>query len=142
MDYCEILIFNLNDKEYAVELEYVERIIASIDIEGVPQSQLFIEGVIDYEDETLTIINLLALFGYEHYSKKEEESRIIVLTDGEEKLGIKVDSVREVTQLSVSEIEKLPKIAAGNDETKVKGLIKAGGVIRILLDAKKILDFQ
>ena len=142
MEYCKILIFSLNGKDYAVELEYVERIMGHTDIERVPQSQTFVEGVIDYEDGTLTIINLLELFRYSYSINESTDNRIIVLTDGIAKLGVRVDSVREVTQLSKTAIENLPKIVASNEETKVKGLIKSDGIIRILLDAKKILEFQ
>ncbi|WP_297517691.1 chemotaxis protein CheW [uncultured Clostridium sp.] len=142
MDYCKILIFSLNGKDYAVELDYVERILGHLNIENVPQSQKFIEGIIDYGDETLTIINLLELFGYSSVDENNEDSRIIVIIDGNQRLGVKVDSVKEVTQLSLAEVEELPRIADSNKNTKVKGLIKSNGVIKILLDAKKILNFE
>lgn len=142
MDYCEILVFSLNEKDYAVELEYVERIMGDVKIESIPESETFIEGVIDYEYGTLTILNLLDVFRSNYVLHSKDESRIIVLADGRNKLGVKVDAVRGVLQIKESEIEKLPKIISKNEESKVKGLIKSKGVIKVLLSAQKILDFQ
>lgn len=142
MDYCEILVFSLNEKDYAVELEYVERIMGDVKIESIPESETFIEGVIDYEYGTLTILNLLDVFRSNYALHSKDESRIIVLADGRNKLGVKVDAVRGVLQIKESEIEKLPKIISKNEESKVKGLIKSKGVIKVLLSAQKILDFQ
>lgn len=142
MDYCEILVFSLNEKDYAVELEYVERIMGDVKIESIPESETFIEGVIDYEYGTLTILNLLDVFRSNYVLHSKDESRIIVLADGRNKLGVKVDAVCGVLQIKESEIEKLPKIISKNEESKVKGLIKSKGVIKVLLSAQKILDFQ
>ncbi|MGL4452609.1 MAG: chemotaxis protein CheW [Sarcina sp.] len=142
MDYCEILVFSLNEKDYAVELNYVERIIGQIKVEGIPETEDFVEGVIDYENGTLTILNLIKLFREGYKSVVSKDSRIIVLTDKVDRLGIKVDAVKGVLQIEVTDVEKLPRIIANGEETKVKGLIKTNGVIKILLDAQKILDFQ
>ncbi|MGL5576623.1 MAG: chemotaxis protein CheW [Sarcina sp.] len=142
MDYCEILVFSLNEKDYAVELNYVERIMGQIKVESIPEVEGFVEGVINYENETLTILNLLKLFGIECKSMINNDSRIIVLKDDVERLGIKVDAVKGVLQIKEAEIEKLPRIMANNQETKVKGLIKTNSTIKILLDVQKILEFQ
>lgn len=142
MDYCEILIFSLNEKDYAVELEYVERIMGQANIESVPETEEFVEGVIDYENGTLTILNLLALFGVTYNRDFDKDSRIVIIKDTADRLGIKVDAVKGVLQIKKSKIEKLPRIIASNDESKVKGLIKSNGVVKVLLNAQKILNFK
>ncbi|MGL4654620.1 MAG: chemotaxis protein CheW [Sarcina sp.] len=141
MDYCEILIFSLNGKDYAVELGFVERIMGQMLIESVPETEEFIEGIIDYEGGTLTILNLLAVFGQSYSKAFDDESRIVVLTDSVEKIGIKVDAVKGVRQFKKTDIENLPRIIASNEETKVKGLIKSDGVIKVLLNAQRFLNF-
>lgn len=140
MSNSKILIFNLQGREYGIEIEYVERIIGENLITSVADSAEFIDGIIDYTHGTLTVVNLAKLFLGKH--DKVMDSKIVVVVSDGVRVGIRVDSVREVLEVKKELIEPLPKIAITSDENKIKGLIKSEGTIKILLDAQKFLKYK
>ena len=141
MSYRKILIFNVQGKEYGVEISSVERIIGAEAISKIPDTEIFIEGVVDYRDSVLTVVSLSKLFN--EYDKDDlEDYKIIVIFDGEDRIGLKVDSVDIVKSIDESNINSIPKIAIDNNNKKFKGVIKEDGIIKILIDGVEFLNYK
>ena len=141
MRYRKILIFNVQGKEYGVEISSVERIIGAEAISKIPDTEIFIEGIVDYRDSVLTVVSLSKLFN--EYDKDDlEDYKIIVIFGGEDKIGLKVDSVDIVKSIDESNINSIPKIAIDNNNKKFKGVIKEDGIIKILIDGVEFLNYK
>ena len=141
MRYRKILIFNVQGKEYGVEISSVERIIGAEAISKIPDTEIFIEGIVDYRDSVLTVVSLSKLFN--EYDKDDlEDYKIIVIFDGEDRIGLKVDSVDIVKSIDESNINSIPKIAIDNNNKKFKGVIKEDGIIKILIDGVEFLNYK
>ena len=141
MSYRKILIFNVQGKEYGVEISSVERIIGAEAISKIPDTEIFIEGIVDYRDSVLTVVSLSKLFN--EYDKDDlEDYKIIVIFDGEDRIGLKVDSVDIVKSIDESNINSIPKIAIDNNNKKFKGVIKEDGIIKILIDGVEFLNYK
>ena len=57
-----VLIFELNDEYYAANIDDVERILRFKNATPMPDAPDFVEGVINYEDIVLPIIDLKKKF--------------------------------------------------------------------------------
>lgn len=138
MEYFKVLIFTLNKQEYAIEIESIERIINYENITPVAESQNYVEGIVEYEDLMLTIINLVKLFNMHEDESSEIDEKIVVIANDNLKIGIKVDFVAEVANFESRMFEKIPEIAVRSLKTPIKGVIKNTKNIKILLDVNKI----
>lgn len=138
MEYFKVLIFTLNKQEYAIEIESIERIINYENITPVAESQNYVEGIVEYEDSMLTIINLVKLFNMHEDESSEIDEKIVVIANDNLKIGIKVDFVAEVANFESRMFEKIPEIAVRSLKTPIKGVIKNTKNIKILLDVNKI----
>lgn len=138
MEYFKVLIFTLNKQEYAIEIESIERIINYENITPVAESQNYVEGIVEYEDSMLTIINLVKLFNMHEDESSEIDEKIVVIANDNLKIGIKVDFVVEVANFESRMFEKIPEIAVRSLKTPIKGVIKNTKNIKILLDVNKI----
>ncbi|MGL5633605.1 MAG: chemotaxis protein CheW [Sarcina sp.] len=136
MDYCKVLIFELHDRKYGIEIENVERIVSCLEVTKVPNSDLEIEGVAEYENTTLTVINIAKVCDISDSLKNTQEDKIVVITNEEKKLGIRVSLVKEVKQIGLDEIYELPLIVQSENTDIIKGLIKQNNEVIILLDNK------
>ncbi|MGL5822633.1 MAG: chemotaxis protein CheW [Sarcina sp.] len=136
MDYCKVLIFELHDRKYGIEIENVERIVNCLEVTKVPNSDLEIEGVAEYENTTLTVINIAKVCDISDSLKNTQEDKIVVITNEEKKLGIRVSLVKEVKQIGLDEIYELPLIVQSENTDIIKGLIKQNNEVIILLDNK------
>lgn len=136
-----VLIFELNDEYYAANIDDVERILRFKNATPMPDAPDFVEGVINYEDIVLPIIDLKKKFNLKSTTSTEEQ-KVISMKIGENKLGIIVDSVCEVSNVDMKKYEEAPDIALDSTRNYVKGLIKLEDKIIILINADNILSKQ
>lgn len=134
----KVLIFSINGEHYATDIMEVERILGYEEPTTLPDSPLFVEGVINYEGNILPVISLTKKFNLPSNSKKDE-LKIIVAKQSSSKVGIIVDIVSEVRDVSMNNIEAAPQIVAGISKRYIKGLIKIDGKIIIFLNLGTIL---
>lgn len=134
----KVLIFSINGEYYATDIMEVERILGYEEPTKLPDSPIFVEGVINYEGNILPIISLGKKFGLSS-NEKGKDSKIIVAKQDNSKLGIIVDVVSEVKDVSLKNIENPPEIAYGISKRYIKGLIKLDKKIIIFLNLGTIL---
>lgn len=134
----KVLIFSINGEHYATDIMEVERILGYEEPTKLPDSPMFVEGVINYEGSILPVISLTQRFGLVN-SDKKDESKIIVAKQSGSKIGIIVDVVSEVRDVNEKNIEAPPEIVSCISKRYIKGLIKIDGKIIIFLNLGTIL---
>ena len=134
----KVLVFSVNGEQYATNIMEVERILEYEKATKVPNSPQFVEGVINYEDSILPVITLTKRFNLPS-SKIGKDSKIIVTKQNNSKIGIIVDFVSEVKDVTSVNIEDSPQIITGISKRYIKGLIKIDGKIIIYLNISSIL---
>jgi purine-binding chemotaxis protein CheW len=134
----KLLLFNLNNESFAIDIMQVERILGYVDPTVIPDAPAFVKGVINYEGMILPIINLGIKF-HLIASEIEENTKIIVTKYGGTRTGIIVDLVSEVLNANLGDIETPPDIMAGISKRYIKGLIKRNDKIIIFLDMSNVL---
>lgn len=135
----KVLIFKLNSEYYATEIIDVERILEYSEPTKLPDTPNFVEGVINYEGNILPVVNIARRFNVAE-KEKNGESKIIVIKDGANKVGMIVDLVSEVRDVPRIDVDNPPEIAVNSSKRYIKGLIKLENKIIIFLDLAKILS--
>lgn len=140
----KILIFNLNGEHYATDICDVERILGYIEPTEMPDAPNFVEGVINYENSILPILNLSKKFNFQLVNEQveKEAKKIIVVKRDKKKFGVIVDTVYEVSNVSSNLFEEAPTITSASSSSKsyIEGLIKLEDKIVILLNLVKIIS--
>lgn len=139
MNETKILIFSLNGESYATDIMDVERILGYEVPTVLPEVPYFMDGVINYEESILPVINLAKKFSFPE-SVVTSESKIVVIKERESKLGVVVDNVYEVRDINFDLIEKPKAMATNISNRYIKGLIRVQSKIIILLDLAQLLN--
>ncbi|AGX44944.1 chemotaxis protein CheW [Clostridium saccharobutylicum] len=137
----KMLIFGLNGEHYATDIKEVERILGYQEPTILPESPVFVKGVINYEQSILPIISLSRKFKLGE-DKEDENRKIIVIKREEKKFGIIVENVYEVRDVNSDSIEVTPSITSTIEREYINGLIKLEDNIVISLDLEKILSSE
>lgn len=137
----KVLIFGLGSEKYATNIKEVERILGYIEPTVLPETPQFVKGVIDYEDSILPIISLSKKFKLGE-EKLTENTKIIVVKRKENKFGVIVDNVYEVSDIDENKVEKTPDITNSSERKYISGLINFNNQIVILLDLDKVLSSE
>ncbi len=136
------LTFALAQEEYGLEILKVREIIGYIDVTAIPQTPLYVKGVINLRGQVIPVIDLRSKFGMETAEVTEQTCIIVVeITQGGRKFntGIIVDRVSEVLDIAGENIEDAPQFGAAVDTDFILGMAKVGESVKILLHIDKVV---
>lgn len=134
----QLVTFRMGEDHFAVDILEVERVLRFSPPVAVPNLPTWMDGVIDHGGRVVPVIDLRSRFGMPRLAPRPEH-RILVLTIGEEWLGVTVDSVHEVLTVSPDEIAPPPPIFRGLNAEYLKGLVRSAGLLLIFLDVARVL---
>jgi purine-binding chemotaxis protein CheW len=134
----KFLTFFLDEEEYGIEILKVHEIIGMMSITVVPRTPPFIRGVINLRGKVIPIIDLRLKFGMEAIEQTEETCIIVVQAQSVE-LGIVVDRVSEVLDISSDDIDEPPSFGADVPTDYLLGIAKTEGRVKLLLNIDRVL---
>ena len=137
----QLVVFELANELFGVDIGAVESIIKMQAITRVPQSPEFVEGVINLRGKVLPVIDLRLRFGLPAVEVTKSNRIMVVSMDGSE-VGMIVDGVSEVLSISDSDVEPTPAMTSTVNSTFIVGIAKIDTRLVILLDLKKILSLE
>ena len=137
------LTFALADEEYGISVLKVKEIIGMMSITTVPQTPGFVKGVINLRGKVIPVVDLRLKFGIEAAEYTERTCIIVVEIDGASGailMGIVVDAVSEVLNITGENIEDTPTFGTKLDTEYISGMAKCEGGVKILLDIDRVLS--
>ncbi|MDP2036914.1 MAG: chemotaxis protein CheW [Ignavibacteria bacterium] len=138
-DLIQLVSFKLGNEEFGIDIGRVQEINMMMQLTKIPNSNRFIEGVVNLRGKIVPVVNLRERLGL---SKKADDSKTkIIVSDVNNKLiGYIVDEVNEVLRISKSIIEPTPEIITGVNSELIEGVAKLEGRLLILLNLDKLLS--
>jgi purine-binding chemotaxis protein CheW len=134
----KFLSFAIGHEVYGLEILDVREIIGMMEITAVPKMPKYVKGIVNLRGKVIPVIDLRLKFGLEEL-KYSEETCIIVLNVRGTLMGIIVDRVCEVLNISQENIEPSPDFGSCVDVDFILGIGKSGGKVSMLLDIQSIL---
>ncbi len=138
----QYLTFIMAEEEYGVDILSVQEIRGWESVTPIPNSPPHVKGVINLRGVIVPIIDLRQRFGLSH-AEYGPLTVVIVLkvesTAGERIMGIVVDAVSDVYDLSVNDMREPPDLGDHVNTSYIKGLANVDGNMVILLDINELL---
>jgi purine-binding chemotaxis protein CheW len=138
----QYLTFFIRGEEYAVGILRVREIIEYETVTRVPTMPAHVRGVINLRGSVLPVIDLAAKFGHGETVPTRTTCIAVVetLTDGEQLVvGLLADSVSEVLDIAVEQIEPPPSFGTNVRVDFLTGMGKLDGRLVLVLDLNRIL---
>lgn len=137
------LTFTLGQEEYGIGILKVREIIGMMEITYVPRTPDHVKGVINLRGKVIPVISLRSKFGIPEEEYTDRTCIIVVEilgAAGAIPIGIIVDSVSEVLNISGEDIEPTPTMGSSLDIQYILGMAKVKGKVKILLDIDRVLS--
>ena len=133
------LTFCIETEDYCIDIKYVIEIIGIQPITLIPEMPDYVKGVINLRGKIIPVMDVRTRF------KKEcidyhDRTCIIVVEVNNFSIGLIVDKVLEVLNISEEDISKLPKISRKSHQKYVKGIGKVEDGVKLILDLEKLLN--
>jgi purine-binding chemotaxis protein CheW len=137
----QVVSFRLGNEEYGVDIAQVQEIIRMVDITHVPRAPKFMEGVINLRGQLIPIIDLRTRFGMPRIDATKS-TRIVVTEIGSKRVGIIVDSVSEVLNIPIENVEGAPEMIASVGTEYIQGVGKINERLIIMLDLTMVISTE
>ena len=132
--YSNFIIFNLNEKEYAINLQNVIEVINIPKIEIPEQLPKGIIGIFNYNGIMIKILDLSPLLGFET-TEFSITNQLIITSFDNQCVALRVDSIDNIAQFENNNIQEVPF----NSDTSILGNIyKDGKSIINIIDISKV----
>ncbi|GAA0746580.1 chemotaxis protein CheW [Clostridium oceanicum] len=129
----QVVIFKLNNEQFAVQTDKVQTITDGMKITSVPKAPDYIKGLINLRGNVISLLDINLLLNIP--KTEEEKDNVIIIEIEDELVGICVDEVDEVLDIDENIIEK------STDENRkeyVQGIINFKDRIVTLIDIDKL----
>lgn len=126
----QLVVFTLHDEQYAVDTLKVKEIARMESITPIPRTADYIEGVLNLRGQILPVVCLRKRFGLPP-RVETKETRIIIIDTDELRVGLIVDAVSEVSDLSAATVTPAPEMASS---PYIMGVCHYEGSLVVLLD--------
>ncbi len=131
--------FRLDSEKYGINVMQVQEVLRMTDIAPVPGAPDYVLGIINLRGNVVTVIDTRLRFGLPE-QEADDATRIVIIEADNQVVGILVDSVAEVVDMRMSEIDTAPNV--GNDESSryIQGVSSQSEELLILVDVNKLLS--
>jgi purine-binding chemotaxis protein CheW len=139
------LTFELGNEEFGIQVLKVREIMGVQDITAVPQTPPYVRGVINLRGQVIPVVDLRLKFGLKEAAYLARTCIIVVEVAGEAGImlmGIVVDGVSEVLNVTAADIEDTPDFGKGVATPYILGMAKMKGKVKILLEIDQVLSIQ
>ncbi len=133
----EFLTFTLGQEEYGVDILKVQEIRGYDAVTRLPDAPEYIKGVINLRGTIVPVIDMRVKFRLE--AKVDALTVMIVLNVADRVVGMVVDSVSDVVQLTSEQIRAMPEVGTGIDRRFLTGIGALDERMLILLDIEGLM---
>lgn len=139
------LTFTLAGEEYGLQILKVKEIIGMMDITQLPRTPSYVKGVVNLRGKVIPVIDLRMRFGLPEKDYDQKTCIIVVeISHNDERtmMGIIVDSVSEVLNVTREDLEATPKFGVDMDTDFILGMAKGKDSVRTLLDIDEVMSAE
>jgi purine-binding chemotaxis protein CheW len=137
----QLVILNLNEEDFGVEITQVDSIIKMQEIYKVPNTPPFIEGLINLRGKVYTVFCLRKKFGMPD-KPFDGNTKIVIVNVNSIMVGFIVDEVKEILTFEEADVEPAPDFIKELDRKYLTGVAKKGDKIVLILDLKQVLSLD
>ena len=137
----ELISFRIGEQEFCVDIMAVREIRGWTPATPLPRTPGYMKGVINLRGAVLPIVDLSGRFGL---GETEPSARhvIMVVQIGGRTVGLLVDAVSDILQLTDDQVQPTPDVAADEVKAFVKGIFAIDGRMISLIALDRILPAE
>jgi len=134
-----LVVFTVDDQQFAVNLSCVQRIVRAVEVTHVPQAPSVILGVINVEGEVIPVVNSRRRLGLPERDIGLDDLFIIV-RENDRAFALVADEVRPVMELQGPQVIASERVLPG--EGYIEGVAKVDEGMIMVLSVDRTLPYD
>lgn len=137
----ELMGCMLGDEEYAIDIMRIKEITPLFEMTPIPRAPSYILGILSLRGNIIPVFDARKKIGLPA-NEATDRTRIIVLKNEDEQVGILVDSITSAAQISARSIEPPPPVIKGVDADYIDGVGRYNGRMMIIMNIDEIIKVE
>ncbi|CEH33339.1 chemotaxis protein CheW [Romboutsia lituseburensis] len=133
------MVFIIDNKKYALSSKYIIEIIEMLPLTKVPFIPKYIKGIINLRSTIIPVMDARMRFDLEPIEYNERTCVIIIEHKGNT-IGLIVDAVNEVINISESQIMKTTSSKDGIAQNFISGISEINNEVQLILDCNSLVE--
>ncbi len=138
-NFCQLLVFNLNEQKYALYLSAVQRVIHAVEIRHLPKAPEIILGIINVKGRIIPVVDIRKRFGLA-VREIDIDDRLIIADTGKRQVAILVDSVIGITELLPNQLSDAKETLPFAEH--IRGVAKVDDELILIYDLNTFLSLD
>jgi len=145
LDRQAYLSFKLNEELFAVSTFKVLEVLEKQHITSVPKAPEYVLGIINFRGEVLPVIDARKKF---HMPERAADAKFVIivldlsLDNNKYLLGAVADSVKDVIEISKTDIKDVPKMGLNYNTEFITGMVHFESSFIMMLDIDKVFSSE
>ena len=136
----QYIMVKFDNEQYGIDIAYIDNIVRLQPITRVPHTQEYFLGIINLRGEIIPVMSLRRKFDLEDKDNTNASRILIIKYEGNAKIGMLVDEVKEVVTLSEDDIEKISSDSPDSNRGYLAGVGKYNDTLITLLNIGVIIN--
>ena len=138
MEDTKQVIVRIGEQFFGIDISDVVEIKEKCYITTLPSAESNVLGLMNLREEFIPIYSFRRKIGLEE--DLEDTNKVIIVNIGDTNVGIKIDDVKEISNIEAKDLFDLPLIAKSEQTSYVSKVGKVGNDLVLLLDLKRIVS--
>lgn len=134
----ELVEFYINKHIFAIDIKNINRILPHQSITQVPNSHPCLEGIFDFENTIVPVIDLFKYFNVTA-SEKPKEDKIMVTKLNNTFIGFHIGNVSKIYQITENDIQENKDSFFMQYNDCIIGTVTSHNYVSLVLDLEKIV---
>ena len=134
-----LITFRVGPETFAADIMAVRQVVFYEGTTAVPTSPSFVEGVIVFRGEVIPVLDLHHRFFPQHPAGTEQ-AFVMIATAQSGPIGLKVDEVRSLANVTTDDLLPAPPIVRGVKSEYLVAVVERKDELLLVLDLEAILS--
>ena len=139
----QIVVFKLGEEEYGLHIDQIKEVVLTPNITRMPQTPSYVKGVANIRGNVIAIFDLEDRFNLKRVESGAHHYKYTLVVESEDiKMGLLVSDVPNTVTVNAGDLDESVGIIndANAEVNYIKGIIKTGHRLIILIDIFKVID--
>ncbi|OIP64943.1 MAG: chemotaxis protein CheW [Nitrospirae bacterium CG_4_9_14_3_um_filter_53_35] len=137
----EVMGFKLGEEEYAIDIMRIKEITPFFELTPIPRAPSYILGILSLRGNIVPIFDIKKKMGLP-LTEITGKTRIIVLKNDDEQVGVLVDAITSAAQIPEKSIEPPPPMIKGLEAEYITGIGQYRGRMMIIMNIDEIIKME
>jgi purine-binding chemotaxis protein CheW len=133
------VIFQLDERHFGVPLEYVQRVVRAAEVTPVPNSRLWVLGLLNIQGRIVCILDTRQLLGIPSREIELTDQYLVLNVSGRE-VGLIADEVTAVREYEAGYITHSNDLSV--ESPFVLGVARSAEMVVFVLDVERIISLE